>query len=276
MIAERRFGISTHIYYGERLNRGHIESLNREPFTYIELFCAIHHFDFHDPPQVAEIAEALRSTGLQVNSLHSPFYTLTPSGERAYYSISSSDEEERRFALAEIKAATALQSFFDYNYLVVHLGPTGERHRWDDVSQGRRSLRDLVEHCGRLSVRVAVENIPNSFSTTNALASLGEDFPEIVFCFDSGHANIEGDPVGTINQLGARIRTTHLHDNLGESDEHRVPYDGSVPWNKVMRALQTQNYTGVFMLEVREGEGENFIARVQSAARKMAAELEDS
>ena len=125
MKSEITFGISTHIFYSRRLTANDLSLLRGNPFTHVELFCAHHHFDSHDAMQVEEIAEGLRSTGLRVNSLHSPFYTLTPSGERAYYSISSSDEHERRHAVSEIKAAAGLRSIFEYQYLVVHLGPTG-------------------------------------------------------------------------------------------------------------------------------------------------------
>lgn len=274
MSNELCFGISTHIYYSQRLNHEHLEELRREPFSHLELFCAQHHFDFRDGKQVEDVAGGLQRTGFRINSLHSPFYTLRPSGERAYYSISSIDEDERQHALAEIKAAMALRATISYDFVVVHLGPTGERHRRDDRAQCLRSLSELSEHCLKLGVALAVENIPNSFSTTDALARLGEEMPDLSFCFDSGHANMEGDPKRTIQSLGTRIRTTHLHDNGGSSDEHRVPYDGTVPWNSVMGALRSQSYQGVYVLEVREApEQPDFVTSVQSAARRMAAEL---
>ncbi|MBI4468469.1 MAG: sugar phosphate isomerase/epimerase [Acidobacteria bacterium] len=270
-MASKPFGISTHAFYGERLSGSHIERLKREPFTHIEIFCALHHFDFHDRRQVEEVAATLGSTGLRVNSLHSPFYTLNPSGERAYYSISSVDEDERRFAVSEIKSAMELRSRFAYDYVVVHLGPTGERHRFDDRQQGIRSLTELLEYGRQLGVEIAVENIPNSFSTTDALLDLRRTLGGIVFCFDSGHANMEGDPLRTIEILGPGIRTTHLHDNAGRHDEHRVPYEGSVPWEGVLRALGAQSYPGVYMLEVREGRDEDIVPRAAAAARRMAA-----
>ncbi len=267
------FGVSTHVFYGQRLSADHLKKLRCEPFTHVELFCALHHFDFHDQNQIREVVEGLHSSGLKVNSLHSPFYTLDSSGERAYYSISSSDETERRHALSEIKSAAALRSVFEYSYLVVHLGPTGERHRLDDLEQGKRSLHELLEYCSSIGVGVAVENIPNSFSTTESLARLGEQIPDLLFCFDSGHANMEGNPERTVTTLGPRIRTTHLHDNSGQSDEHRMPYDGTVPWSKVMRALKGQNYPGIYLLEIREApRSQDWIAAAQATARRMAAE----
>jgi len=61
---------------------------------------------------------------------------------------------------------------------------------------------------------------------------------------------------------GHRLLCTHLHDNLGVRSEngtlttaddlHLLPFEGSVPWQDVMRSLKQCNYRGILMLEVKK------------------------
>ena len=51
--------------------------------------------------------------------------------------------------------------------------------------------------------------------------------------------------------------TTHIHDNHGyseipknEDDEHILPFQGNINWEKFMQALRKINYNGVLVYEV--------------------------
>ena len=63
-------------------------------------------------------------------------------------------------------------------------------------------------------------------------------FDDIGMCLDLGHAHIgEGIPA-TIDVMGPRIRSVHVHDNAGEKDSHLWPGDGTIAWPETMRALE--------------------------------------
>lgn len=247
------FGLSTHIFFSDRLTPEHLERIRLAGFETTEIFCSCQHFDHHDEEQVAAIVGWLTRHHLRLNSLHSPFYVRLESGERAYFSIASADEEERRRGIAEIAAALRLREMIPFRYLVVHLGATGQRHQRDSAKQARRSLCELIDRAGAQGVTIAVENIPNTLSTSDQLAQLADEFEEIRFCLDTGHAHIEGDVASVARRLGDRIVTTHIHDNFGREDEHLPPYEGSIPWTELLDALVRIPYPGAYMFEVRGG-----------------------
>ncbi len=247
------FGLSTHIFFSERLTPAHLERIRAAGFSLTEIFCSCQHFDHHDDAQVEAIFAWLAEHPLRLSSLHSPYFVQCASGERAYFSIASTDEQERRRGIAEIEAALRLRRLQPFRYLVVHLGATGQRHHRDGLREAKRSLAEIIERAGSWGVTVAVENIPNTFSTSEQLARLADEFPDIRFCLDTGHAHIEGDAVDAARRLGERIVTTHIHDNFGREDEHLPPFEGSLPWPTLLGTLAAIPYDGVFMFEVRGG-----------------------
>ncbi len=69
-------------------------------------------------------------------------------------------------------------------------------------------------------------------------------------CFDAGHANLSHNAERMIRSLEKRIITTHLHDNHGEeTDEHLLPFLGSVNWRKMLETLKENEYSGVLLYE---------------------------
>jgi sugar phosphate isomerase/epimerase len=247
------FGLSTHIFFSDRLTPEHLDRMRSAGFAAMEIFCSCQHFDHHDQEQVEAIFGWFRTNQSCLNSLHSPFYVRVESGERAYFSLASADEEERRRGIAENAAALRLRELVPFRYLVVHLGTTGQRHRRDSVKQAKRSLCELIDLAGAHGVTIAVENIPNTLSTSDQLARLADEFDEVRFCLDTGHAHIEGNVIGAVQRLGERIVTTHIHDNFGREDEHLPPYEGGIPWTELMNAFARIPYSGVYMFEVRGG-----------------------
>lgn len=267
-----QFGLSTHLFFKNRLTIAHLEQMRRAGFEVIEIFCSCQHFDHHDEVQVETIFSWLDKAGVTLNSIHAPYYVMTESRARAHFSLASIDEEERRRAVAETAGAIKLSKKMPFRYIVVHLGATGRQHQNDDLEQAKRSLRELIEISAKYNVQVAVENILNTLSTSDQLVRIGEEFKEIVYCLDSGHANLEGDPIKATKLLGSRIAATHLSDNHGKEDDHLPPYQGKICWSELVATLQALPYRGVYMFEIADdGEADR---RLLDAADAMARFLE--
>jgi sugar phosphate isomerase/epimerase len=75
-------------------------------------------------------------------------------------------------------------------------------------------------------------------------------------CLDTGHANLAGvDSAAFVRHAGSRLKALHVADNLGQQDNHMLPYGaGTVPWPGVLSALREIGYDGLFNFEV---PGEN-------------------
>ena len=85
-----------------------------------------------------------------------------------------------------------------------------------------------------------------------------------VACLDTGHANITGiAPAAFARALGSRLKTLHIHDNLGLnphcegwSDMHTAPYLGNIDWTDFIHALSEIGYDGTLSYET-----DTFLAR---------------
>lgn len=88
--------------------------------------------------------------------------------------------------------------------------------------------------------------------TLNELA--GEE--KFGFCYDVGHATLLGrDHRRSLNQLGKRLKTLHIHDNDGRNDLHMQPYAYSrgrnyvTDWDAFLAGLRDIGFDGVLSFE---------------------------
>lgn len=49
---------------------------------------------------------------------------------------------------------------------------------------------------------------------------------------------------------GDKLMALHLHDNDESADQHRMPFDGNINWDVVMKKLTDINYKGPIALEI--------------------------
>ena len=75
-------------------------------------------------------------------------------------------------------------------------------------------------------------------------------FKDVGICLDTGHAHIGGGVAAAIAELKPLIRTSHIHDNHGQRDEHLWPGDGSIAWKETMQELRTAPELSAAVLEI--------------------------
>ena len=66
------FGISSHLYLADRLDRDHLVEIAAHGFEAIEVFPVRTHFDYHDRRAAVALAEWLEDTRLTLHSMHAP------------------------------------------------------------------------------------------------------------------------------------------------------------------------------------------------------------
>lgn len=126
------------------------------------------------------------------------------------------------------------------------------------------ALEKLLPEAEKLGIMLLIEN---SFERSNTpdevLYYLSQvDSPNLGVCFDSGHANLMEYYPGkdynkyfggvthawldtmeycndALDKLLPHIVTCHLHDNDGYSDAHKMPFDGTIDWPKMMAKIKT-------------------------------------
>jgi sugar phosphate isomerase/epimerase len=68
-------------------------------------------------------------------------------------------------------------------------------------------------------------------------------------CWDTGHANCEGNQYQEILDIGEELYALHINDNRGSQDEHIIPFMGTVNMDEIMHALLDMGYNGYFTFE---------------------------
>jgi sugar phosphate isomerase/epimerase len=277
------FGISTHLFHGLRLDRTHLETIKLHGFDLIEVFATRTHFDYRDRGRVGELRGWLRALGMSVNSIHAPICEGFRNGQwgRAY-SNASGQSASRQEAIDETRAALDAARELGAAFAVLHLGlprgqtiPPGD----NDAAAVRRSVEAIAEAAAAAGVTLALEVIPNDLSTPAALADLlGGDLElgDTGICLDFGHAHMLTGAEDAVETLAGHLITTHVHDNNGRSDDHLVPFAGTINWTTTLMAMQKVGYTGPFVFEVADhGDAAGVLARTVGARERLQAIIGD-
>jgi len=258
-LSEHRFGVSTHLFHETRLGREELADIAGHGFEAVEVFATRAHFDYHDARAVAQLAEWLSDLQLAFHSMHAPIVDAIRGGKWVgAYSIAAGDETRRKAAVAEIAATLKVAAAVPYRYLVVHLGiPDGQSAPPTDnqPDAARRSVEEIVALASEVNVRVALEVMPNKLSSATSICNLIEeqlDGLDVGICLDYGHANLMGDLGDEIETVSGHLWTTHVHDNDGRQDDHRVPFAGRIDWHAAIMETQKIGYDDVLMFEVAD------------------------
>ena len=143
------------------------------------------------------------------------------------------------------------------------------------------SLDRITDFCGEHGVRLALEA-----STEAAGDACFERYPPQVmgFCLDTGHCHNRVPPtLHLLEKYADRLCATHLQDTYGREDDHRLPFDGTLPWPRVAEAFRKMGYARPLCVEVarrtymdgKYSEAEKQITREQfvTAAYERAVEI---
>lgn len=227
----------------------------------VEFFCARQHLDYHNQSQIDELRYWFRDSDLKLHSIHSPLFSDDSwgrSGPKSVVSLTEKSKARRIEVTDEIKRAIEIADSIPFRYLVQHIGMNEEDYDEGQVEAAFNSLDEIIVFGKQLGVEVLVENIPNVYSSAQRLRTFVESTHlPLSFCFDTGHAQLNGDPEQEFELMKDRIRSTHVHDNDGEDDAHLFPLlteRGSIDWKPMMDRLRSLPEDVPLVMELREDE----------------------
>jgi sugar phosphate isomerase/epimerase len=271
--------ISTYVFVKQRLHPGMLDSLVRAGAGAIEIFCARGHFDYASRQQVREIAAWFSSSGIPLNSLHSPMYSDYEWGRTGTPPISIVDREKKRRveSMDEIKRALEVAEQIPFRFLVQHVGLPDDADDPSKFEFAMSSIEHLHAFAKPLGVQILLENIPNELSTPEKLSELLQSLhiPDLGVCFDTGHANIMSTVQDAFEMLKSHIRSTHVHDNNRDKDAHLWPSQGNINWSETMRLLASAPQVPPILLEINGDDQPDVTSKFQNAFRTLeqAAEV---
>ena len=118
------------------------------------------------------------------------------------------------------------------------------------VVSAKKSLRMLDRISNEYGITIAVENMPEF---PFALGRTAEEIKDLLdgtnlkVCFDIGHANTTDQIDTIIESLSDRFANVHIHDNMGENDEHRTVGNGNIDFKKAL--MKFPKYNGNLIIE---------------------------
>lgn len=141
--------------------------------------------------------------------------------------------------------------------MVVHSGWDVNADKSEWYARNKAFFERLLETAEKNGVNVLHENTTNAnmpwfYPKTGAEMREFSEFvnhPNFHSCWDTGHANIEGNQYDEIVALGDDLYAVHISDNRGLKDEHIIPFMGTVNMDEIMQALQAIGFKGSFTFE---------------------------
>lgn len=201
-------------------------------------------------PLINEYLTALQKNNIVIEQIHGPWR----------YPPKDATEEDRAERFEKMVKSLKLAKLVGAKYVALHplmpFGAESDENPEEVYKINNEYYSALAGVAEELGVTICLENMPFRefpLSSCEAIMALIKDInsPAIKFCFDTGHANYHGDPLGeSVRKIGSEyLRILHVHDNDGSGDSHLPPYEGTIDWGKFIEALYDIGYNGVLNLE---------------------------
>ena len=197
----------------------------------------------YDEQYATDVAALAESYGLRIADIHG--FSRAREEHLSDEIIAAMNINRIEFA-ARVGAST----------LVMHLPQRACPPVPEGAEMSTAILEMLRPSCEEHGVRLAIENLPHNRTPNEFFEIMFERFEAdfVGLCYDSGHAVLT-DQQDLIARYGDRLLVTHLHDNDGESDQHRLPGLGKADWPRVLGDIGKAAYCGTINLETGLPEG---------------------
>ncbi len=193
-----------------------------------------------DAEYVSRISSLCRETGMEYESLHAPFH-----GINAMWFNDEAAEE----MLAKLCLSVDLAAQHEIPIVVAHLSSRDDAPHVTDA--GIENFIRFVDYAKQKGVKVAFEN-QRKLGNIAVIFELFENDPFVGFCWDVGHEKCFAYGREYMPLFGKRCIYTHIHDNhcAHEGDEHLMPFDGAIDYEKTALQIAKAGYRGTLTLEL--------------------------
>jgi sugar phosphate isomerase/epimerase len=204
-------------------------------------------------PDPVPLRQRVDSLGLRIHSAHGCWGGQSIRADRV--DLASTHTPTWSSSLDDLKRCVDWLEAAGGSCLVVHPGGLSNP---DDFQPRREALKRglvaLADHASGTGVTLCVENMPPGVFPGSRMADLFGlveeiDRPEVALALDTGHANIAATVPTETLAAGARLQTTHVHDNDGRKDTHLPPGSGTIDWGAWVDSLDRIDYRGPIVLE---------------------------
>ena len=235
--------VFVHLPYDEVVKR--LEVLAAEGL-YPEVYLPAHILEEIPASSLEQLAGMLQKNQLSC-TIHGPFLDLN---------AGSRDESIRKATLARYAQAFAaaqillpLQMVLHSGYDRWHYGDSEDGKAW--LEQSMRSWGWALEETEGLGLNLALENVFEHQPQVLARLLQRMNSDRFRFCFDLGHCNLfSATPITEwMDELGPFLAEVHLHDNLGQDDDHLAMGEGMIDFPTFFHHLRKMEGTPYLTIE---------------------------
>ncbi|MDH7499285.1 MAG: sugar phosphate isomerase/epimerase family protein [candidate division NC10 bacterium] len=236
-------GIFVHLPYGEVMQR--LDALEAAG-VFPEIYLPAHLLEELSTGSLEQMAAVLKRNGSSC-TLHGPFLDLN---------AGSGDESIRKATLARYAQAFAAAEILHPVQMVLHpgydrwhYGGSEDGKRW--LQQSLKSWEWALEETEALGLSLVLENVFEHRPQILGQLLRRVDSDRLRFCFDVGHCNLfSAVPIREwMDELAPYLAEVHLHDNLGEEDDHLAIGEGEIDFAVFFRDLREMGVAPHFTIE---------------------------
>jgi sugar phosphate isomerase/epimerase len=235
-----------------------VEMTSMFEFEHIEIICDVPHFrpEFK-PGELLGLKELINSYNLSV-SIHAPFWDLNPASH--YPGI-------KKLTTKQVKKSIDICSFLGGCVVTTHPGRCPIPELEPTLAMTKTLFQDFVSEClpraRDRGVTLAVENmsdITQPYWAMEEFIPLIEEFEQLKITFDVGHAYIahrrrgarepEREIAKMMRKIKDHLACIHLHDNRGLRDDHLLPGEGEIKFERIFKAMKENKFNGPLVIEL--------------------------
>ncbi len=221
----------------------YLKKISEAGFTHIH-WCHEYKTDYiYSESNINKIIMWLEKYNLKVLDLHA--------SEGVNNNWISEDESLRIAGVELVKNRIYMANKLSCDVIILHFerAPNNESEKYIYWNILRKSLNEIKPYARKHNIKIALENYRNDDYTEIIRLFSEYDSSFLGLCYDSGHGNI-GDGLKMLEKLKDRLISIHLHDNDGKTDQHKLPFSGTVEWDKLAEILDKSSYTKCISMEV--------------------------
>ncbi len=229
-----------------------IRELKKAGFKYVDLY--MYNFTPDSPYMKEDWRDAVNALKEETEKLDMTFVQAHSQGGNPL----SKNPDEADFILRATVRSIEICEALGIKNTVAHPGFIRDGSKEDWFEQNREFYKKLFPAMEEYGVNVLIENSTKANMGSMYWANSGKDMVEFLdfadhpllhACWDTGHANCEGNQYDDIMTLGDRLFAIHYNDNRGIRDEHLIPFMGTLNHDEVINALIDVGFKGYFTLE---------------------------
>lgn len=181
--------------------------------------------------------------------------------------------EEGNEVIADLINQVEEISSYDCKNFVIHTNGSKEV-KITEIGVNR--IRTLLNVCAKYDINLNIENLYSAEQVEFIFNSINHK--NLTFCYDCGHENFLTPNQRLANVYKNKITTTHLHDNHGLTDEHKILGKGNIDLDLLAEDLAMSDVE-YLTLELKNGTQEidinNFLKEAFNSLTKLSNEIQN-